>query len=324
MRSLVTALMLALAGVSAATAKVVVFWQDGFPTAASQPLSRVVLTQTLDAPVFAGIEALRDPATLSDTDLLVLPYGSAFPTEDWSAIRGYLRAGGNLLILGGQPFRVPVATAGSKFVESPAQDTYSRELDLRHTYELPPQGATKFAWKSGYSFLPAPAVRARRFFALQGGLDGLGYMVDAGGVRVAAPVVVADHSRGWQQDPMLGARIVMLDFEPEPGLLGIAGRHRADSRGGRLRPAGRDRVLGGHAILDAEAGRDAAGRGASAERAPAAPGAGRDRRSQNRAALGRAPCWTTARVACSGPKVDAQVSFKKSAATRFLHAARRV
>ena len=73
MRSLVTALVLALAGVSSLCGKVVVFWQDGFPSVASQPVSREVLTETLEAPVFAGVEALRDPATLSDTDLLVLP-----------------------------------------------------------------------------------------------------------------------------------------------------------------------------------------------------------------------------------------------------------
>ncbi len=311
MRSLVTALLLTLAGVSSLAAKVVVFWQDGFPSVASQPVSREALTQTLDAPVFAGIEALRDPATLSDTDLLVLPYGSAFPAEDWNAIRGYLRGGGNLLVLGGQPFRVPVAVAGGKFVQSPAQDTYSRELDLRHTYELPPLGATKFAWKPGYSFLPTPAVRARRFFALQGGLDGLGYMVDAGGVRLAAPVVVANHSRSWQQDPMLGARVVMLDFEPEAGYW-----ESAD----------------GIALIRAAAGYARQGATAfwvdtlfSTLRPGETPLVGVHVRSARRQRLGRAgigeatiellsgtTVLESARVTCSGSRVDAQVGFKKA------------
>jgi hypothetical protein len=311
MRSLVTALVLTLAGASSLCSKVVVFWQDGFPTAASQPISRAVLTQTLDAPVFAGVDALRDPATLADADLLVLPYGSAFPTEGWGAIRGYLRAGGNLLVLGGQPFRVPVATAGSKFVESPAQDTYSRQIDLRHTYELPPQGAAKFAWKSGYSFLAAPAVRARRFFALQGGLDGLGYMVDAGGVRVAAPVVVADHHRGWQQDPMLGARIVMLDFEPEPGywespdgmglIRAAAGYARqgatafwVDTLFSTLRP-GEMPLVGVHLR---SARRQRLGLSVTGE-------------AKIELLSGTAVLEST-RIACSGPTVDAQVVFKKA------------
>jgi len=93
MRSLMTAFLLVLAGVSSLAAKVVVFWQDGFPAVASQPLSRGVLAQALDAPVFADLDALRDPAALSDADLLVLPYGSAFPAEDWNVIRGHLRGG---------------------------------------------------------------------------------------------------------------------------------------------------------------------------------------------------------------------------------------
>ncbi len=53
---------------SLASAKVVVFWQDGFPTVASQPLSRDTLVTVFNGmdPVFAGIDALRDPA--ADTD----------------------------------------------------------------------------------------------------------------------------------------------------------------------------------------------------------------------------------------------------------------
>ena len=311
MRSLVTALVLALAGVSSVCGKVVVFWQDGFPTVASQPLSREALTQALDAPVFAGIEALRDPATLLDSDLLVLPYGSAFPAEDWGAIRGYLRGGGNLLVLGGQPFRVPVAAAGGKFVESAAQDTYSREIDLRHTYELPPRGAAKFSWKSGYSFLPAPAVRARRFFAIQGGLDGLGYMMDSSGVRVAAPVVVADHTRGWQQDPMLGARVVMLDFEPEAGywesadgitlIRTAAGYARqgatafwVDTLFSTLRP-GETPLVGVHLR--------------SARRQRLALAGNGEAKIE---LLSGATVVESARVACSGPKVDAQVVFRSA------------
>ncbi|HEY1207551.1 MAG TPA: beta-galactosidase [Bryobacteraceae bacterium] len=310
MRNLVTALLLALAGVSSLPAKVVVFWQDGFPTAASQPLSREVLGQALDAPVFTGIEALRDPAALSDADLLVLPYGSAFPAEDWSAIRDYLRAGGNLLILGGQPFRVPVTRAGGKFVEAPPQDTYSRELDFRHTYEVPRQEGTKFAWKSGYAFLGTAEVRARRLFAAQGGLDGLGYLVNSDGVRVAAPVVVADHNRAWQQDPMLGARIVMLDFDPEPGYWESAE---------------------GIALIRAAAGYARQGATAfwqdtlfSTLRPGETPLVGVHLRSARRQRLGLAETGEakvellsgttvleSARVACSGPVVDEQVVFRK-------------
>lgn len=207
---------------SSAAAKVVVFWQDGFPTVASQPVKRGVLIQALNGmdPVFADVNALRDPSTLAGADLLILPYGSATPADVWSGIRAYMNAGGNLLVLGGQPFHVPVRLSGGKFVQEAEQDTYARELDFRHSYELPPLPPATFAWRTGYSFLQKLFIRAHRFFAVEGALlgpgsitdlRGLGYMINSDGDEVAAPVVVADHTDSS------GARMVMLDFEPEPG-----------------------------------------------------------------------------------------------------------
>jgi hypothetical protein len=214
---------------SFASAKVIVFWQDGFPTIASQPVPRATLVKALSGmdPVFAGIDALRDPAALSNTDLLVLPYGSATPVDIWSSIRAYLHSGGNLLIIGGQPFYVPVRLINGKFNQERPQDTYAHELNFRHTYELPRIETAKFEWRTGYSFLQTPEIRARRFFAVEGALlghglmtdvRGLGYMVNSEGDEVAAPVIVADHTDVTvPEQQMLGARMVMLDFDPEPG-----------------------------------------------------------------------------------------------------------
>ena len=213
-------LLIFLASSVSSFGKVVVFWQDGFPTVASQPVARETLAKALQGidPVFANLDGLRNSATLSSAELLILPYGSAVPADAWPSIHAYLRAGGNLLVLGGQPLRVPVTLADGRFVAARPQDTYSRELDFRHTYEVPRAGATRFAWRSGYSFLHTPEVQARRFFAIEGRLEGLGYMVNSDGVEVAAPVVVADHTSDTASvNAMTGSRIVALDFEPEPG-----------------------------------------------------------------------------------------------------------
>jgi hypothetical protein len=240
MRSRLILSLLVLAASATMFGKTVVFWQDGFPTIASQPITRETLTKALQGmdPAFAGIEALRSPATLTGVDLLVLPYGSAVPIEAWSSIQAYLRAGGNLLVLGGQPFRVPVAEANGRFTEARPQDTYSRELGFNHSYEIPGLERTRFSWKLGYSFLGTPKIRARRFFAMEGrGADGLGYMVNEDGVALAAPVIVADRlggsfGRGGGANAVsaaagaapgrggpaaAGSRSVFLDFEPEPG-----------------------------------------------------------------------------------------------------------
>ena len=195
-----------------ASARVVVFWQEGFPTIASDPLDRATLERALSGmdPQFADVANIQMTGTLRGAELLVLPYGSALPYDAWKAIHQFLDDGGNLLVIGGQPLRVPVTEVNGKFVEGRAQDSYARVLDFRHTYEVPVPADSKFAWKHGYDFPATPHIRARRFFALEGRLDGLGYMVDNEGLLVAAPVIVANHDSG----PMLGSRIVALDFEP--------------------------------------------------------------------------------------------------------------
>ncbi|MDR5726316.1 MAG: hypothetical protein RB191_02490, partial [Terriglobia bacterium] len=196
-------------------AKVVVFWQAGFPTVASQPVEHAALAKALggmDAQ-FADVAGLNQPGALTGVDLLVLPYGSAVPADAWSAIVQYLHGGGNLLIVGGQPLRVPVKEVNGAFTPEQPQDSYARVLDFRHTYAVPVPAEARFAWKTGYAFAQTPQVHARRFFAVEGRLDGLGYMVDGTGLLVAAPVIVADHAAG----PLLGSRVVALDFDPEPG-----------------------------------------------------------------------------------------------------------
>lgn len=228
MRSLIAAFILVTFSTFPAVAKVVVFWHPGFPTVSSQPVARDTLAKALEGMelVFSSLDQLKDPAALLGADLLVLPYGSAAPADAWSAIMTYLRSGGNLLVLGGQPLRVPVTRIDGKLVEGRPQDSYARDLNLQHTYEVPNPQGTRFAWRAGYSFLPTLAVRARRFFAVEGRLNGLGYMVNSDGLEVAAPVIVVDHrvparpgcgggGRGGA-DMAAGGRMVMLDFEPEP------------------------------------------------------------------------------------------------------------
>ncbi|MGH9354445.1 MAG: beta-galactosidase, partial [Terriglobia bacterium] len=203
---------------SAAVAKTVVFWQAGFPTVESQPVTRETLEKALSGmdPVFAGLASLKDPATLRQADLLVIPYGSAFPADDWRAILAYLRTGGNMTIIGGQALRVPVTSMNGGFTTGPPQDAYSRTIGILHTYTVPQGDETRFEWKHGYSFLKAREVRAQKFFVLEGHIRGLGYMLNSQGERVAAPVVVSGYTQaGRGGEVMLGSRIVMLDFEPD-------------------------------------------------------------------------------------------------------------
>ncbi len=189
-------------------AQVVVFWQPGFPTIASRPVDRATLSAAL-RPTFVDLKGLEATGALDRAELLVLPYGSAVPVDAWKAIEAYLQHGGNLLILGGQPLHLPVTREGTMFVQGRPQDTYARTLDLRHTYEVPVAADAHFAWRQGYDFATTPKVEAERFFTVEGRLNGLGYMVDNHGSRVAAPVIVIDRETG--------SRVVCLDFQPATG-----------------------------------------------------------------------------------------------------------
>jgi hypothetical protein len=221
MQKIVATLSLILASVLPLCAKVVVFWQPGFPTVASAPVTRDALVKALEGtgPVFAGIDQMKDPATFAGADLLVMPYGSAVPTEAWAAIQDFIRGGGDILVLGGQPFRVPVTSVNGKFIQAEPQDSYSRDFGIQHTYTAPSQGAAKFEWRAGYSFLPSLAIRARRFFVLEGRSNGLGYMVNSEGLQVAAPVVVSDRAGGFG-----GGRGAGAPAGAVPGAAAAAGR----------------------------------------------------------------------------------------------------
>ena len=196
----------------ACQADVVVFWQDGFPTVDSQPLRRQTLEEALPSPVFKSLDELRQPDSLKGADLLVLPYGSAFPVEAWTEIEKHLTSGGNLLVLGGRPLFVPVRREQGQFAAGRPQNSYARRLGLWHFYEAPQRDFARFAWDEGVAYLPAVDVGAARVFV--GTASGLGYLLDSSGQRTAAPVTKLDHFR--TDSTMFGARCVFLNFEPAP------------------------------------------------------------------------------------------------------------
>lgn len=198
----------------AASGQIVVFHESGFPTVNSEPVSESALKEALGSQIrFAGLDALQTPSALQQARLLVLPYGSAIPVAAWPAIDSYLTRGGNLLILGGEPLHVPVTGAAGAFKLEYPQDTFGRALAFNHEYAVPVAEDARFTWRTGYQFLPAIHVEASHYYAVEGSLDGLGYMAAPDGDKLAAPVIVSNHFGG----NMRGSRLVALDFDPMPG-----------------------------------------------------------------------------------------------------------
>jgi hypothetical protein len=195
----------------------VVFFEKDFPIAESTTISRSVLEHALESmqPRFVGLDELQKKNALAEGDLLVIPYGSAFPADAWETIHRHLDHG-NLLVLGGRPLFVPVYRDGAGWRVGQPQNTYARSLGIQHSYAVFRQGPWHLHWDEEATLLREAALQARRVFvnAGQGGrYRGLGFLVGADGERLAAPVVADDLI-----DPGLPPRRrVYLSFESEPG-----------------------------------------------------------------------------------------------------------
>src|SRR5215469_6656483 len=95
-------LMTLVSTLASSQSGIVVFHENGFPSADSAAAPDSVLRTALSGAELVGAGELKQP--LESAKLLVLAYGSAFPEESWPEIYAFLERGGNLLVLGGRPF----------------------------------------------------------------------------------------------------------------------------------------------------------------------------------------------------------------------------
>jgi Cellulase (glycosyl hydrolase family 5) len=223
----------------AISARVVVFWEDGFPVADSTAPSRSDLNLILPGAAFTSADALSDALSSEQTGLLVLPYGSSFPEKQWDAIHKFLERGGNLLVLGGKPFTRAVHKDGGAWRMRPAIQTFARTLFLNDYQETPGSDAAKFAANDDFSFLKLPAFswthawsatvrltdedlykREGSAGTLDTRLDPLAWGV-SNGHRLAAPIIEMDHL----QNHFVGGRWILVACElPAEFYASAAGR----------------------------------------------------------------------------------------------------
>jgi len=137
-----------------------VFRAPGFPTVDASPIDDHVLDRALEkfpvgraASATELAERLRGPA-----DVLVLPYGSAFPVDAWPSIQAFLRSGGGLAVLGGAPFHEPVRSEGGAWVRGPRQTVFAHDLLIGP--------AEPVAIGAGWKAVDAPGKAANFFFAV--------------------------------------------------------------------------------------------------------------------------------------------------------------
>src|ERR1035438_3888945 len=149
-------------------AKTVVFWQAGFPAADSVAPDEAGLRAGFAEAAFVDAAGLGDALALGETDLLVMPYGSAWPEADWDAILKYLDRGGNLIVLGGKPFTRAAYQDASGWHLRSASVAQSLELFIHDYQETPGSGSgpagVKFAPNADV-FPALPAFEWKRAFS---------------------------------------------------------------------------------------------------------------------------------------------------------------
>ncbi len=204
------------------------FRAAGFPTVDAPVLEEATLDRALAGlPVetMASAAALTDGLRLDRVDVLILPYGSAFPVDAWPAIRAFLRGGGGLVVLGGAPFQQPVREVSGaeettkRFVAATRQPTFAHDLligpaDLVASADL--AAPLRAVVVPGTGWTSALGDAPRRTWALtlrlatrpelpeEQGTAGprdavvrpLVHVVDAAGVPRACPLLEIDRLRG--------------------------------------------------------------------------------------------------------------------------------
>lgn len=123
---------------SATRPTAIVFWENDFPPIDGCSIDRNVLRAALERldVSYLSERELIEQLKPDRCDLLINPYGSAFPKRAWPAVLKYLRAGGNLLNLGGVPFGVPVMRAGSQWRTENRQTAYHKQLGITQSFPV--------------------------------------------------------------------------------------------------------------------------------------------------------------------------------------------
>jgi hypothetical protein len=210
--------------------RAVLFRTPGFPTVDAPAIDDATLATALSGLPVETVDSASALATRlmrADDDVLILPYGSAFPLEAWPQIRDFVKQGGGLVVLGGAAFHQPVRREKGAWVLGPRQPTYAREFLIGPSDELDASwyaapmkaiNATGSEWDGGLiepkkTWALTVRLATREDLPGEGGAAGprdavvrpLVHVNDGAGVSRLCPLLEIDRLRGTEQ----GARWVL-------------------------------------------------------------------------------------------------------------------
>jgi hypothetical protein len=190
----------------------IVFFDAGFPAADSAGASRAQLENALSGAHFASSGQLDAQLNDASNHLLVLPYGSAFPEQNWASILSFLHRGGNLLVIGGRPFTRSAYHDQNGWHLREYSVRFTRQLSIDQYQTMPGSEGLSFETNSDVTIAP-PQFHWKRAFspvirlsvvdlynrggsagAIDARLDALAWGTKDGR-RLAAPAIQIDHYR---------------------------------------------------------------------------------------------------------------------------------
>ncbi len=212
---------------------IAVFSESSFPTIDGVSVDKQLLQQAFTGweVAYLNITDLKAQIFTSNHDLLVLPYGSAFPKEAWTSVIKYLQAGGNWLNLGGVPFSVPVIREATGWRSEVRQTAYHKRLGITQAFPVSTQQISSYILNEQTH---APQTFLKEFsaeeiyelyvrftetvdFPNEGGSAGardarlrsLVYGISRDNHRIAAPFIQIDRMQG----DYAGGRWVLANFK---------------------------------------------------------------------------------------------------------------
>lgn len=216
--------------------RVLIFKEEEFPFVDTNPIETQWILDALPAVQdvrSVGATDLQERLRADSVNLLINPYGSAFPENAWSDIHDYLAAGGNLLNIGGAPFSVPVRWESDAWHQHVSQTRYHRQLGIEQLQQIQTDGISRYDTSESAPLLSGliDGFLCDEVFELQMNLANtsnhtgecgssierepilrpLLFAHDSDGRRIAAPILTVDHVR----DEFTGGRWVLMNYRSE-------------------------------------------------------------------------------------------------------------
>jgi len=122
------------------TPRIAVLSEKGFPALDGITVSEKEIQQALKGYQvrLLSSQALSSELSAGKFDLLITPYGSAFPKEIANTLFSYLRTGGNWINLGGVPLSVPFVNEKKSWMREVQQTAFHKTLGITQAFQVSP------------------------------------------------------------------------------------------------------------------------------------------------------------------------------------------